>query len=236
MIYPMDSDPYPGFVGINGFTAAYGHLVVAYGASKVPAALHATCPCTVMGISNNDGKTFTYQLVPPLPKSMESSTERGRFGGLAAGAMISADPTKDGRYAIARQAGNRIVVSITNDSGKTWGPPVVAAEVPPGVRFWHRAMRYSATGDLGMMWKALYPNGSLDVWSSASLNGGHSFKTVRVSHAISPPCTPDRCNFMMGDDLSSMDIDSRYLYAVWGDNRSGFEGTWFGRVPLSAYK
>jgi hypothetical protein len=41
---------------------------------------------------------------------------------------------------------------------------------------------------------------------------------------------------MFGDDLSSMDIDSEYLYAVWGDNRSGFEGTWFGRVPLSAYR
>jgi hypothetical protein len=40
---------------------------------------------------------------------------------------------------------------------------------------------------------------------------------------------------MFGDDLSSMDIDGEFLYAVWGDNRSGFEGTWFGRVPLSAY-
>ena len=41
---------------------------------------------------------------------------------------------------------------------------------------------------------------------------------------------------MMGDDLSSMDIDTKFLYVVWGDNRAGFEGTWFGQVPLTAYK
>ena len=40
---------------------------------------------------------------------------------------------------------------------------------------------------------------------------------------------------MYGDYLSSMDIDKDFLYVVWGDNRSGSEGTWFGKVPLSAY-
>jgi hypothetical protein len=40
---------------------------------------------------------------------------------------------------------------------------------------------------------------------------------------------------MFGDDLSSLDLDDTNLYAVWGDNRSGFLATWYGRVPLSAY-
>ena len=62
-----------------------------------------------------------------------------------------------------------------------------------------------------------------------------TFKTVRVSHAISPPYIPERGNFLFGDDLSSVDIDREFLHVVWGDNRAGFLGTWYGRVPLSAY-
>jgi len=56
-----------------------------------------------------------------------------------------------------------------------------------------------------------------------------------VSHAVSPAYNPMRGNFMYGDDLSSLDIDGTFLYVVWGDNRSGFEATWFGKVPLTAY-
>jgi hypothetical protein len=233
LIYPMDSDEYPGFVGVYGFSAAFGHFVDAYDASKVPEA-NEKCPCTVLGISNDSGKTFVHKLVPPLPKEETGAGARS-FCGLSC-VMLSADPSREGRYAIARQAGKRILVSLTEDGGNTWAAPVVAAEVPSNAMFEHLAMKYSPTGDLGLVWEAVYPDGTFDEWSSVWLDGGHSFKTVRVSHALSPECVRDRCNFMMGDDLSSMDIDRKFLYAVWGDNRSGFEGTWFGQVPLSAYK
>ena len=73
------------------------------------------------------------------------------------------------------------------------------------------------------------------MWSSASLDGGRSFKTVRVSHAVSPPTNLERGNFGFGDDLATVDVDGQYVHMVWGDNRSGFFGTWYGRVPLSAY-
>ena len=234
VIYPFDNDDYPGgaFAGVGGFSAANGHLVVAYTASRVPAAEHATCPCTLIGISQDDGKTFDYKVVPPLAPSASNQSGPGRGFGRV---MVSADPTKDGRYAVARQDANQIVISLTEDGGKTWLPPIVAAEIPPNATFGHRAMKYSPKGDLGLIWKAMYPDRSFDVWSAVSREGTRTFKTVRVSHAVSPPCSPDRCNFMFGDDLSSMDIDSDYLYVVWGDNRSGFLGTWFGRIPLSAY-
>jgi hypothetical protein len=42
-------------------------------------------------------------------------------------------------------------------------------------------------------------------------------------------------NFRFGDDLSSVDVDDEYLYIVWGDNRAGFQATWYARIPLSAY-
>ena len=150
--------------------------------------------------------------------------------------MVAADPTKDGRYAIARQAGHVLLVSITQDGGKTWLQPVQAAQTGNEANFGHRAMKYSAKGDLALMWKAMYADGSFDVWSSASRDGGSSFKTVRISHAVSPPYIVERGNFMLGDDLSSVDVDETYLHAVWGDNRSGFEATWYGRIPLNSYK
>jgi hypothetical protein len=149
--------------------------------------------------------------------------------------MLAVDQSKQGRYAIARQSGQRMMVSLTEDGGKTWQAPVLAAELPTGATFGHRAMKYSPKGVLGIMWKAMYADRSHDTWSSASLDGGKTFKTIRISHAISPPLILERGNFGFGDDLSSVDLDGEYLHAVWGDNRSGFLGTWYGRVPLSAY-
>jgi hypothetical protein len=149
--------------------------------------------------------------------------------------MLAVDSSKQGRYAIARQSGQRMMISITEDGGTTWDPPVVAAELPQGVNFGHRAMKYSPKGDLGLIWKAMHADRTYDVWSAVSRDGGKTFKTVRVSHADSPPINPLRGNFMFGDDLSSMDIDGEFLHVVWGDNRSGFLGTWYGRVPLNAY-
>jgi hypothetical protein len=236
VIYPMDSDQYPGgwFAGVGGFTAAFGHLVVAYNASEVPADLHRTCPCTVLGTSDDDGRTFQYRVLLALPAEYTPKPDANPMRGML-GVMVSADPAKEGRYAVARIAGRRILISMTEDGGKTWADPVVAAEASEDAYIWHHAMKFSPQGDLGMIWKAVYPDKSFDVWSAVSKDHGRTFKTVRVSHAVSPTYNPARGNFMFGDDLSSMDIDADSLYAVWGDNRSGFEGTWFGQVPLSAY-
>jgi hypothetical protein len=239
VIYPMDDDENPGgaFAGVGGFSAAFGHLVVAYSASKVPGPEAANCPCTVLGVSENEGKSFHYTVLPPLPKN-ESAAAAPAVGFMfrRTRVLVSADPTKEARYAVAQVKGGRIMVSLTEDSGKTWQPPVLVAQLPTGDFVGHVAMKYSPQGNLGVIWKAMYPDKSFDVWSAVSLDHGGSFKTVRVSHALSPTYDPVRGNFMFGDDLSSLDMDAKYLYVVWGDNRSGFEGTWFGKIPLSAYE
>ena len=241
VIYAIDSDEYPG--GRGGFSAAHGNLVVAYTAAKVPEKLNAQCPCTVFGTSRDDGKTLDYHLVPPLPGATVQTAAAGAGrggrgapgGGAGGGVMIAADPAKEGRYALARQAGQAIMVTLTQDGGQSWSQSIVAARVPDGVAFGHRAMKYSAKGDLVLIWKSVYADRSFDVWSSASRDGGSVFKTLRVSHAVSPPYIPERGNFLFGDDLSSLDVDDRYVHVVWGDNRSGFQATWYGRIPLDAY-
>ena len=128
------------------------------------------------------------------------------------------------------------MLSLTEGSGKSWLPPVLVAQIPSGDMVGHIAMKYSPQGNLGLIWKAMYSDHSFDLWSAVSLDHARTFKTVRVSHEVSPTYNPIRGNFMFGDDFSSLDIDADDLYAVWGDNRSGFEGTWFAKVRLSAYK
>ena len=234
VIYPLDNDEYPGRVsGVGGFSAAHGHLIVAYSTDKVPNSQNVQCPCTVLGVSDDNGKTFRYSILRPLPEEPSNAAPQNPF--LRRLVLVSADPTKDGRYAVARQAGNRMMISVTEDGGENWLPPVVAAELPQNASFGQRAMKYSPNGDLGLIWKAVYQDRSLDMWSAVSRDGARTFKTVRVSHAFSPAPIIERSNFMFGDDLSSLDIDRQFLYVVWGDYRSGFQGTWFGKVPLSAY-
>jgi len=245
LIHAIDSDSYPG--GRGSFSAAHGHLVVAYTATQAPSSEQAQCPCTVFGSSEDEGKSFTYRIVPALPSSSPAATvapstdvsigrgSRGTGRGAGGGLLISADPSKVDRYAIARQSGQSIVISVTLDGGRTWLPPVTAAQIPQDAAFGHRAMKYSSNGDLALIWKATYSDRTFDVWSAVSRDGGHTFKTVRVSHAVSSPYSPERANFMFGDDLSSVEIDGEFLHVVWGDNRAGFQGTWYGRVPLSAY-
>jgi hypothetical protein len=231
LIYPTDTPDYPGRGG--SYSAAFGHLVVAYTAT---AAANEKCPCNVLGISQDDGRTFTHKIIPAIPPADSAApAPGGRGGGGARGGMIAADPTKEGRYAVATTAGQKVVVQITEDGGNSWLPPVAAVDLPANASFGQHAIKYGPRGDLGLIWKQMYRDRSYDMWSSVSRDGGRSFKTVRVSHAVSPTYNPERGNFMLGDDLSSMDIDSQYLHVVWGDNRSGFEGTWYGRVPLSAY-
>ena len=150
--------------------------------------------------------------------------------------MLEADPSKAGRFALARQSGSRLLVVVTDDNGRTWSSPVVGAELPETATFGHRAMKYSQTGELALIWKAVRADGSFDVWSSLSRDHGRTFRTLRVSSAMSPPIKPERGNFLFGDDLSSVDLDARNVSGVWGDNRSGFQGTWFARIDTRLYE
>ena len=43
-------------------------------------------------------------------------------------------------------------------------------------------------------------------------------------------------HFLFGDDLSSVDLDARNVYVVWGDNRAAFQGTWFARIDVRLYE
>ena len=241
IIYPMDSDEYPG--GGGSFSAAFGNLAVVYGATKVPDSLGAQCPCTIFETSRDDGKTFDRKIVQAPPASPDAAAAGGR-GGAGGGrgggpgggrASLGADSSNQNRYVIMRQSGRNATITVTEDGGKTWSKPVVATTLPEGASFGQSAFKVGPNGSMAMMWKQQYQDGTYDVWTWGSRDGGKTFKTIRMSHALSPARIRERGNFMMGDDLSSIEVDDQYVHAVWGDNRSGFLGTWYGRIPISAY-
>ena len=212
-------------------SASHGSVIVSYDAGSVPG--YDCPPCIVFGASKDDGKSFNYKVLPY--KADPSTPPETDDGAAYVGVLVAVDPSTAGRYAIAYRSGQRLVVTVTEDNGNQWLPPATVTELPSHVRFGHRAMKFSPSGTLAVMWKDVYPDASFDTSSAVSFDHGKAFHTVRVSHARSPPAPSDRNNFMLGDDLSSIDVDGEYVYVVWGDNRAGFEGTWFGRVPLSAY-
>ena len=149
-----------------------------YTAAKVPENLNAQCPCTVFGTSKDDGKTFTYQLVPELPAEPASVAPAAEdaaavvFGG---GVMLAADQTKEGRYALARQSGNKLMVSLTEDGGKTWLPAGTCS--PTACRCNFRSPGdeiFGHHGNFGPAVESHLRGPDVRLWSSASLDGGRS--------------------------------------------------------------
>lgn len=231
-IYSWDSPQWPQLSRGLSMTAGHGVVAVSYIASRVPASERANCPCAVLGLSRNQGKTFSYSVlrnvtIPPVAAGPRPSNGLSR---------IAIDQTKNGRIAILQTEGPNLSVSVSEDWGKTWGPFVPAGGAPGSVATSKQAFEYARNGALGVMWRAIYPNQSYDIWASISRDGGHSFtKPLRVSHARSPASDPYRNAGRFGDDIQDFSMDATDMHMVWGDSRAGFQGVFYGRVPLSAF-
>jgi len=167
-----------------------------------------------------------------LPAEAPGAGGRGRGG--AAG--FAADPTKAGRFAVLMGSGSEYRISLSEDYGATWSAPALAGQTPNARSLTKPWMEYSRQGLLALMWRAIYANGTYDIWSSLSKDGGKTFSpSLRVSHAVSPAGIPARNAGLFGDDLQNLAIDGTNVHLVWADSRAGFQGVWYGRVPISAY-
>jgi len=254
-IYAWDSREYPQ-MGRGRMTAGHGAAAVAYMARTVPASDNATCPCVVFGLSRDHGKTFSYHVLKEIaaPPTMggrggpsanpggrgPAGNGRGIPGGGGRGnggvAGLATDPTRPGRFAIMTGTNTEYRVSISNDFGQTWSAFVTAGRTPNAVSLTKPSLEYSRQGVLALMWRAIYEDRTYDIWSSISRDGGATFSApLRVSHAVSPGSVPERNAGMFGDDIQHLDVDGQNVHLVWADSRAGFQGVWYGRVPLSAY-
>jgi hypothetical protein len=252
MVYAFDSADWPGF-GPN-YDVANGVMGIAYTASSVPETLNAKCPCRVFGASTDDGKTFDRHLMPaPSPQT----------GGDPRNAMIvAADPTKPGGFSVVFPSSGTVEAYLTQDTGKTWtrSPPIPGV---PSTNIANLTAAYSMKGVLALVWRVIYPLSpprpprprslpayqlttphvfeatpeSYEIWSAVSRGGGKTFSApLKVSTERSPGVSRRRGMSAHGNDFISVALDEDFVHMTWFDNRSGFQGTWYGRVPISDYK
>lgn len=203
-------------------TAGHGLVAVSFQAQSAPGA--SDCPCTVIGVSDDMGVSFTYKYLANVDAAGTSLQK------------ISFDPTTPGRIAMLTYGDAEYFVAVSEDNGDTWSDFVSAGTTPEATRFNKPAFEYSRDGVVGLIWRAYYEDGFYDIWSSISTNGGTEWKApVRVSHAKSPPYDVRRNAGLFGDDIQDLSMDGENIHLVWGDSRSGFQAVWYGRVPFSAF-
>jgi hypothetical protein len=236
-IYAWDSKEYPQ-IGRGHMTAANGVAAVIYTARTAPASENATCPCVVFGITRNHGRSFDYHVLQQLPVDPRPQGRGPGGPGPGGGGItgMAADPSKPGRFALLRYKDASYQVSVSEDYGKSWSEFAAAGSSPKATALTKPWIEYSRQGVLGLVWRAIYPDRTYDVWSSISRDGGHSFSaSLRVSHAVSPDLNAYRNAGRFGDDIQHIAFDDNNVHMVWGDSRAGFLGVWYGRVALSAY-
>ena len=234
-VYADDSLDWPQS-GRGTIAAGHGAVVTLYTASKVPASENATCPCQVFGISRDEGKTFTRHVMKniPAPAGGGAGGGPGRWRRLR---QHRCRPDHGGPLQRDAHRGDHYEISTSNDWGQTWSEFVAAPTVPDATSITKPSIDYSRDGVLGLMWRAVYSDRTYDIWATISRDAGKTFtKAVRVSHAKSPAPDYYRNAGNFGDDIQSLSMDKENMHMVWGDSRSGFQGSWYGRVKLADFK
>jgi hypothetical protein len=256
MVYAFDSSEWPQ-AGGSGYDVANGMMGVAYVASSVPASLNATCPCRVFGVSTDDGKTFARYLLPAPPP------EPGGPWAFLGGMTVLANPTRKGMFTVLVASSSGADSYVTGDAGKTWTKASSVSGVP-ATRTTHLTAGYSPTGVMAVAWQAVYPAATpgstrigpprglegwhqpwtfsdmpdrFEIWSVVSGDGGKTFSLpFKVSTAPSPGVSRRRAMRNLGRDYISAAVDDDFVHVTWYDDRAGFRGTWYGRVPVADFE
>ncbi len=189
--------------------------------------------------STNDGASWNTHLVrltdgvgsgwgggPPSPTP----------GTGLAGASVAADPAHSGTFAVGvlNTSSTALDVYVTRDSGVTWSRPTAFGRTNPPNQVRLPWIAYSQSGILGVMWRTVYPNGTQNVFSAVSFDGGRLFSsTVKVNAKPSPAPDPAQHS---DDDVSWITIQGGNVYIGWGDWRSGDMAAWFGEIALSSFR
>lgn len=238
-VYAVDSPDWPQ-QGRAAVAAGHSEFAEIYIASKVPATEGAACPCQVFGVSRDEGKTFTRHVMKQIAIPAGGGGRGGGPGGGPGVSNLIADPTTAGRYSVmrtAQQPSPHHEVATSNDGGATWSDFVPVPGAPGSTGITKPWIAYSRDGVLGLMWRAIYPDRTYDIWASISRDAGKSFsKALRISHAKSPGGDYYRNAGNFGDDIQDLSMDKDNMHLVWGDYRAGFLGVWYGRVALASFQ
>jgi hypothetical protein len=93
---------------------------------------------------------------------------------------------------------------------------------------WEPWATFSATGHLGIAWRAQHPDLSYDVWTATSADGGRTF-TLPVRLNAQPSPAPNFYLRVGGDDTTGVALGAGRLLVSWGDWRGSHgEDVWWG--------
>jgi len=164
-------------------SAAFGTVVAA---RAVPERDGARCPCLVVSITSDKGKTWNESLVAEADAWHSTGTIRYP--------VAAASPAKAGNYAIAvYQSDHRsIKVYYTSDGAKTWKtatPNTIPANVPVN-NVNMAAVGYTTDGRILVTWRGFRNPGAFNTFV-AMLNNDAFGPTLKVSPELSiyPPLT-----------------------------------------------
>jgi hypothetical protein len=184
------------------------------------AAVGAACPCVVFATTRNDGVDWSRSVVPV------ANADLATLGWV----MVAADAHNSGHFAVLLGS-PKLSVYRTSDSGKTWEGPVSLSDASTAPQI-KPFIAYSSAGELGVVWRASHPDGSFEVWSVISRDGGRKFSAT--AHVAASPPFPNA----IGDDLSWIGFDrqSKTVMIAWGSAKAGTVNSWFTRIPMTAYR
>ena len=234
-------------------SAAYGMLATAFSTSAQASLFSqanndlcdsAPAPCTIFQTTTDSGVTWSrHAMAVPSPSNSFP------------GAIIAADPSKQGRFAVGllAQSEGEFHVYQTSDAGSTWTGPAIVTEDATKPHF-HGYLAYSRQGVLGLIWRSWQgaPPGQAvqagpfagststyypyNTWAAMSRDGGGTFsQPLKISRADSP--APQSGQFgNAGDDFSGLALEGEYVYAGWADWRPGERSGYFSAARLDAFK
>lgn len=148
--------------------------------------------------------------------------------------LVTADPTKEGRFAclVPRDLGkansNDLIgfeVYTTEDAGKSWiGTKIVATDA---CRPW---IEFGANGVLGVVWRTHH----VHCFAAVSLDHGASFS---MPLRFNKEAQPLGDSGPTSDYWSRIEIDEEFVHVGWADCRTGGAlSVIYGRAPLGAFK
>ena len=206
--------------------AAHGKLAISYLADAVPDA-GVQCLCVVFATSVDGGATFERHFV----------TGVAEFDTLVHYPPIAAHPAREGVYALALVEKDKPSpgVRVTDDGGGHWRTLAAPSGPADVVRASRPAIALAPTGEIALMWRGYYADGSYDTFIAAAPDGGAFGRPLRISTARSAVSEALLGDYSVrGDFIDTIAVGGGLAHAAWTDWRSGRTAeVVYGRVPLS---
>jgi hypothetical protein len=219
------------YEGKGTLAAGFGAVVAA---RTVMQRQGATCPCLVVSISKDRGKTWTEQVIAQARDYIREGTIRYP--------VAAASPAAPGHYAVAVYAPDHKTVKVysTADDGASW---TVAAQSPypanvPVASANQAGVGYTTDGRILVTWRGFRNPGAFNTFV-AMVDGDRFGPVVKVSPELSmyPPLTyaGNYGNGNGGGDFTTwVTGNAEAAFVAFPYSPGGaVEDTWLARVPLS---